>query len=296
MSQALQLLMTKKKLAKRFTNLKASLVKKNHKKLSQFFLAGAFLVLCFSCQSRSEKLYAQAYEKINQNQFAEAIELLESCAELEKDNLKKMKALLESARLLRFETQNYEQALKVLRIIVLESSDSKMRMLAQESIAEIYFDHLQNNTEALKEFLILEPLLQESKKKELVRLKIAQAQRFLGNNQAALEYIEVSLKNNSENKNSFLKLKAQILQAEQKYDEALKAYDTIFLNTKSYFISENLFSAVSSIQEEKKDYKQAIEYLEKNAEFISDKNYLEFRIKKFKEKQINKPFSKGIRK
>ncbi len=59
---------------------------------------------------------------------------------------------------------------------------------------------------------------------------------------------------------------------------------------------ENLFTAVSSLQEEKKDYKIAIEYLEKNANQIMDKNYLELRIKKLKEKQLAKPFSKGVRK
>ena len=171
-----------------------------------------------------------------------------------------------------------------------------MRLLSQESIAEIYFDHRQDYPAALNELLILEPLLQESKKKENIRLKIAQAQRFSGNNAAALEYVDVALKSSDALRNNFLKLKAQIFQSQQKYDEALKIYENIFLKTPDYFIHENLFSATSNIHEEKKDYKTAIEYLEKNANQIADKNYLEFRIKKLKEKQIAKPFSKGVRK
>lgn len=249
-----------------------------------------------SCRSRSEKLYIQAYEKINQNQFVEAIELLESSAELEKDNIKKTKALLEAARLLRFEIHDYERALKHLRTVVLESQDQKLRLLSQEAIVEIYFDHTQNYKDALQELLILEPLLPESKKKDAVRLKIAQALHLVENNQAALEYIDGVLKNISSNKNVFIKTKAQILQSQKKLDEALKIYEEIFSKTPKYFIDENLFSAVSLIQEEKKDYKVAIEYLTKNAGHIADKNYLELRLKKLKEKQINKPFSRGMRK
>ncbi len=288
--------MTKKKLAKKFINLKTLSDNKIQKTLSQIFFAGAFLFLSLSCQSRSEKLYSQAYEKINQNQFADAIELLKSSAALEKENLKKTKALFEAARLLRFEIHNYDAALVILRKIVLESEDAKLRLLSQESIAEIYFDHLQDYLLALNELLILEPLLLESKKKENVRLKIAQAQRFSGNNAAALEYVEVALKNSDALRNNFLKLKAQIFQSQQKYDEALKIYENMFLKTPEYFIRENLFAAVSAVQEEKKDYKTAIEYLEKNTNQIADKNYLELRIKKLKEKQLAKPFSKGVRK
>lgn len=266
---------------------------KIHLFVAFFICAQLFLV---GCRSRSEKLYAEAYEKINQNEFKSAIELLESSADLEKNNIKKTKALFEAARLLRFERQDYESALKHLRTVVLSSDDEKMRLLAQESICEIYFDHLQNYQEALKELLILEPLQPESKKKELLRLKTAQAQHLIGNGQAALEYIDSVLKISTVDKNPFLKLKAQVLQSENKFDEALKIYDQIYVSSQNYFKTENLFYAVSAIHEEKKDYKQGVEYLEKHNEEIADKNYLELRIKKLKEKQINKPFSKGVRK
>ena len=267
--------------------------------LKKIFLKGSVLIFIgaiFSCQSRSEKLYTAAYEKINSNEFLEAVELLESSADLEKNNIKKTKAWFEAARLLRFEIHNYEKALKILRTIVLRSEDAKMRILSEEAIAEIYYDNLQNYHEALKEFLILEPLLSEPQKKESIRFKIAQALRLTGYNQAALDYIEISLKNSAAEPAQLLKLKAQIFQNQQKYDEALNIYEEIFQKNPKYFSLDNLFSSVSAIHEEKKDYKIAIEYLEKNSDRIIDKNYLELRIKKFKEKQINKPFSKGVRK
>lgn len=256
-------------------------------------LPAAFI---FSCQSRSEKLYSAAYEKINQNEFKDAVELLESSAELEKNNIQKTKALFEAARLLRFEIHDYEKALSILRVIVLQSEDSKMRILSEEAIAEIYFDHLQNYNEALNEFLILEPLLKDPNKKEAVRFKIAQCLRLTGSNQAALDYIDISLKNNPDDPLQFFKLSAQIFQNQKKYDEALRVYEQILEKNPTYFWAENLFTAVSAIHEEKKDYKSGIEYLEKNSDRIPDKSYLELRIKKLKEKQINKPFSKGVRK
>jgi tetratricopeptide (TPR) repeat protein len=252
--------------------------------------------LTLSCQSRSEKLYSEAYEKISQNQFASAAKLLQASAELDKNNAQKTKALFEAARILRFEVHDYESALAIYRSIVLQSKDSKMRILSEEYIAEIYFENLQNYQVALQEFLILEPLLKDQKKKEAVRLKIAQSLWLTGNNEPALDYINLSLKNSAAEAHILLKLRAQIYQSQEKYDDALTAYDEIFKTNQSYFLQENLFTRVSSIHEDKQDYKVGIAYLEKHAAQITDKSYLELRIKKLKEKQINKPFSRGIRK
>ena len=48
--------------------------------------------------------------------------------------------------------------------------------------------------------------------------------------------------------------------------------------------------------EEKEDYFSSINFLEKNEEKIQDKAYLELRLKRLKEKLINKPLFKGRRK
>lgn len=249
-----------------------------------------------SCQSRSEKLYNQAYEKINEGQYLEAVRLLEDSSELEKNNIRKTKALFEAARLLRFEIQDYNKALLYYRKIILSSEDARMRLSSQEAVTEIYFENLQDYETALRELLVLEPLEVDSKRKDLVKLRIAQSYQLMGNFEASMEYIEASLKNPSTQKNAFLKLKAQIFLAQKKYDESLKAYQEILASDEFYFEKENLYVAISMVYEEKEDYKTALEYLEKHKDKISDQNYYELRYKRLKERQINKPFSKGMRK
>lgn len=270
--------------------------KKLAKKYTKVFLAAGILAAFVGCQSRADKYYDEAYEKINQNQFLDAVQLLESSIELEKNNNKKMRAMFEMARLLRFEIQDYARALVQLKKIVLLAEDPKIRLLSQEAISEIYFDNLQNYEAALKELLVVEPLLQEPEKKEKIKLKIAQAYRLTGHSEGALEYIETALKQGAKQKVYFLKLKSQILQSQQKQDQALEVLSEVYKADPQFFEKDNMYLSTALIYEEKQDYKKAIEYLEQNQSKISDKNYLELRIKRLKEKQANKPFNKGMRK
>jgi len=270
--------------------------KKPAKKFINVFLAACVVVALAGCKSRAEKYYDEAYDKINQNQFLDAVSLLESSIELEKNHNKKMRAMFEMARLLRFEIQDYPKALAQLKKIVLSAEDPKLRLLSQEAISEIYFDNLQDYEAALKELLVVEPLTSEPEKKEKIKLKIAQAYRLTGNSDASLEYIDAALKQGTKQKISFLKLKSQILQSQQKHDRAAEVLNEIYKTDPNLFEKDNMYLEMALIYEEKQDYKKAIEYLEQNKEKITDKNYLELRIKRLKEKQINKPFNKGMRK
>jgi tetratricopeptide (TPR) repeat protein len=255
-----------------------------------------FLLLVFSCEPRSSKLYNEAYEKIGENRYLEAIDLLESSAALEKDDLKKTKALFEAARLLRFEILDFNKAIIHLKKIVLQSTDEKSRLLSQEAIADIYFDNVQNYSQALKELLVLEPLVADKEKKESVRFKIAKCQHLTGNSKTALEYIESLIKSLEFQKRHFLLLKAQILQAQERFEEALLVYNEIEQLDPEFFKKESLYSSISLVLEEKQDYAKGIEFLERNRQNFVDQSYWELRMKRLKEKQLNKPFSRGMRK
>jgi len=248
-----------------------------------------------ACSSRAEKFFKLGQKKIEARQFLEAVDLLENSAELEKNNRKWSTTTFEIARILRFEIQDYNKALLVYKEMILKSEDVNLRILSQESIAEIYFEHIQDYTNALKEYLLLESLLQNDVKLEKTKLKIAQAYKYIGNLDTALEYIDVALKT-VKNKEHFLNLKAQIFLSQKKYDLALATYQQIYKNNIDFFRAENLYSSVVMVFEEKSDYKSAIAYINENKKYISDQNYLEIRLKRLNEKLINKPFNKGMRK
>lgn len=249
-----------------------------------------------ACQSRAEKFYHLAQEKIEQRQFLDAVDLLENSAELEKNNRLWSKTQFEIARILRFEIHDYNKALLVYRDLILKSEDASIRLLSQDAIAEIYFENIQDYTSAVKEYLLLESLIKDPEKLEKIRLKIAQCYRYTGSFKTALEYIEVFSASAKFEKNAFLKLKAQTYSSLGQYDEAVKNYNQILASDPKYFLEENLYIAVAMAYEEKQDYKAAINYLQQNKNKIKDQAYFDLRIKRLNEKLVNKPFTNGVRK
>jgi len=259
-----------------------------------FFVFLSFFV--FSCTPQSDRNYTEAYAEIEKGHFRIATDLLEKAAQQEKDDKKRTKAYVEAARIARFEIQDFERAIRLNRQIILKSTDSRQRLLAQDAIAEIYFENIQNYSLALKEMLVLEQLNQGAEQNEKLRFKIAHAQFLSGNIPSALEYIDASLKSPVSDRKNLLKLKAQVLIAQKKFDEALVCYEEIFKIDADFFQRENLYISTSIVYEEKEDYGSALSYLQKHQEQIKDKAYLELRVKRLKERLTNKPLFKGRRK
>lgn len=286
------------KLLKKFTSNIRRFSKKNQKVYFLNFLVFLNLLSLFftACSSQSDRLYQEAYSEIEKGHFRIAIDLLEKAAVSEKDVKKQTKAYVEAARIARFEIQDFDRAIRINRQIILKAAEAKQRFTAQSTVAEIYLENIQNYNQALKEMLILEQLNIGAEEKEKLKFKIAQAQFLSGNSSAALEYLDNSLKTPISDKKVILKLKAQILVSLKKFDEALRCYDEIKKIDLDFFTRENLFILMSIVYEEKEDYATALSFLEKNQNSIKDKSYLELRIKRLRERLVNKPLFKGKRK
>lgn len=273
--------------------MKTKLAKKYIKKL--LALVAAIVSLC-ACQPTAERLHNKAATEIEKGHFRLAVDLLERSSEAEKSDIIKYATLLEAARITRFEIQDYERAIRQYRKIILQSPDEQQRIESQRAIAEIYLENLQNYSAAQRELQILEPLIKNLKDKERVKLKTAQALYLTGNYQSAIEEIDISIKESQHEKQNFMKLKAQVLVAQKNYKEAIAIYQNIFKHYPEFFEKENLFMATSVVYEENEKYAEALDYLLKNEKQIKDKAYFELRVKRLKERLVNKPFYKGKRK
>lgn len=269
---------------------------KPQKKYIKIFLILQVFVFINACKPASEKIYNEAYNEIEKGHFRVAANLLEKSAELELNNSTKNKYLLEAARIIRFEIQDYERAIRVYRKIILQSQEENKRISAQEAIAEIYLENLFNYNKALKELQILEPLIKNTNDKEKIKLKIVLTQYLTGNFSQALEEINSAMISAKDEVLNFLKIKAQVLVAQKKYKEAITIYLEIYNRDAQYFEKENLFIATSVVYEENEDYAEALQYLIKHEAQIKDKSYYELRYKRLKERLVNKPFYKGKRK
>lgn len=270
------------------------------RKFTRPALALGFFSLCWiattSCTPASDRIYTEAREEIEKGHFRLALDLLIRAAEAEKSSERKFRNYIEAARIARFEIQDYERAIRLNNVIILKSADEKQRISAQESIAEIYFENLQNYSQALKELQTLEPLVKDAQQKERVRLRICQALYLTGDASRALDEINLALKTATTEVLSFLKVKAQALVALKKYNEALNVYGQILESNPEYFEKENLFVAASVVYEENEDFSAALRYLNTHADKIKDKAYLELRYRRLKERMVNKPLFQGKRK
>lgn len=256
----------------------------------------AALVYISACTPAPDRLYNEAYAEIEKGHFRIAVDLLEKSANLEKQNQKKFKHLIEAARLARFEIQDYERSIRIYRSVILGAEDVDQRISSQRAVSEIYLENLQSYGPALKELQVLEPLVKDENEREKIKFRIAQAHFLTGDNQQAIEEINTSLKTAKNEILNFLKLKAQVQIAEKKLKEAILTYNEIFKRDPVFFQTENLFIAVSVVYEENEEYKEALEYLTKFEKQIKDKAYFELRYKRLKERLANKPLFKGRRK
>ena len=282
------------KLAKKFIKLNFFKLEKLTQ-AAPILLSAAVLFLT-ACVPQSEKIYNEAYQEIEKGHFRVALSLLEQSAQIEKNDKKKTKALVEAARISRFEIQDFDRAIRLYRKIILKSQDAKQRVNAQQAVSEIYLENLQNYSQALKELLILEQLDMDPVQKQKIKLRIAQAQFLTGNAAAALDNIDAALKVDKIEAKHFYKLKAEVLISIKKFDEALASYEEIRKLDEKFFADENLYIATSITYEEKQDYQSALAYLEKYKSKIKDLSYFELRQKRLKEKLTNKPLFQGRRK
>ena len=266
------------------------------KSINKIIIISALALVGAGCAPRSEVLYDQASTEIQKGHFRIAADLLERSAMVEKNNYNRNRYLTEAGRVIRFEIQDFDRAIRVFRKIILEAEDESQRIQAQEAITEIYLENLQDYQNALKELQLLEPLLKETKKKERVRLRIAQALYLTGNYQQALEEIEAAQKYIQYHEYNYAKLKGEVFTAQKKYKEAIANYEALRQKAPEYFAKENLYIAASIVYEENEQYADALNYLKKYESQIADKAYYELRIKRIKERLANKPLSKGLRK
>ena len=261
------------------------------------FINIILLLLVGSCTPRAERLANQAEKYLDSKDYLKGVELLEEASLLSRSNENWSKYNFEIARILRFEIQDYNKALLVLRKLILKSENADLRLKSQMAISDIYFENLQDYPAAIKEYLLLEPLIKNNDELiTIIKFKIAQSYKYLGNYDLALDTIETAFKLNNSNITHLLKLKGQILQSKGNLNEALNTYVFLLKNHEKYFFKDNVYIDYILALEEKQDFTVALDFLKKFDAQIENKNFIDFKLKRFTKKQIDKPLAKGLRK
>ncbi|MCC6277297.1 MAG: tetratricopeptide repeat protein [Oligoflexia bacterium] len=191
-----------------------------------------------------------------------------------------------------YEVRNFEKAAFFFRHIVRYSRKPADARWAQERLAEIYYEKLNNYPQAILEFQRLLQSGESNEEADEYRLKLARSYYFMGNfEQAILEVNEFTrLHSNSSKLFEMLMVKADSMLALKNYDGALTLYAEIERTYPENLELYRVKLSKSLVYEEKEDWNNAVRELEDIRGQYPYPDVLELKIKSIlrrKEKKRN---------
>lgn len=208
-----------------------------------------------------------------------------------------LEAARRGARLSTLEIKDYQKAVDFYKHLVMYSEDPKERLEAQKRIATIYFENLTNYAAAIEEYSKLIKLLGPKDETFELRLNIAKSYFQLNKfDQARIETEELLEKTLSpDQKFDVLMFKGNLLLTEKKLDEAIQTFNQIMSQYKEKAHKENVGLTIAVVYEEKGEFNKAIELLKGLRETYSPPEFIDFKINRLKERQLNQPGASGLK-
>ncbi len=257
------------------------------------------IISLISCTSAEELEYKEAESAKDKGQFTQAIIHYEKTIRRAPKSKFALKSSREAARIASTETKDFKKAIEFYRHLVVYSKDINERTSAQRQIAQIYFDQLTDYNKAIVEYSRL--LEGTHTQEELVqyRLSIARSYYYLNNfSQAESEVADLLVlpQINDQLKFDLLMLKGNIAMTQKDLTKAIDVYKQLVSEFPERAMAENVGLSLALCYEEIKDYKLAIETLETLKKSYSTPEYIEIRIKRLKDREVNLPGARGLRK
>lgn len=268
------------------------------KKIKSNYLLILISLFFFGC-TNSEFIYYQRARQLSSSQdYLEALKLYDKVIQKSIDSAVGLKAAREAAKICFFQIKDYKKSINYYKLLVVYSDDSKERLDSQKQIASIYFDHLNQYPESVIEYSKLLQMNEGFLNEFEYRTKIAKSYFFQNNFAQALSEADELLQKKPKDEYEFplLLLKANILTSSKKMDEAIKILELLLARHPKLATQENIHLVLSLAYEEKKEFNNAIEILEKFKEETKDKEFVIIRIERLKQRLLNAPGSKGLRK
>lgn len=257
------------------------------------------LILIFvsflSCNSAEDRLLQEARSETEKGRFKDAVVALEKFLVRSPDSKETVSAAREAARLLFYEIQDFNKAIKFYRILVLSAPDPVERLNAQKQIVSIYFDHLMDYPQAIIEINKMIVMLSSQKEKTEYKMKVARAYYYQNNFIQAENEVDEFLRVDQPDDLRFdmLFLKGNINLAKKDIPKSIEIFRKIILDFPERAVKENVGLTLSVCLEEQKDYKGAIEVLEKMRALYSTPEYIDIRIHRLRGRLKNLPGARG---
>lgn len=263
-------------------------------------LSFGFLLLPFlwSCQKSIEKEYRRAEAEARNQNWRTALSLYDDILHVEPSSEIALKAARDGARIASLEVKDYNRAVPFYRHLVFHSHEPSETIVAQKQLIEIYFEQLQDYPRAIEEISRLLQVEKDVGQRTDYRVKLARSYFHMNNFAQASAELEEILRgpHGSEADFDLKLLKANVLTAAKKFDEAAVILRELMEKWREKAIQENVPMTLAVCFEEKGDFKSAIQVLESVKASHAVPEYVELRLKRLRERSLNQPGARGFKK
>ncbi len=248
-----------------------------------------------SCTSTEQKEMSDAKVETGRGHFRIALSHLEKIIIRSPQSELGIEAAREAARISFFDLKDFPKAAIHYQQIVLSSKNSEERLGAQKQIVAVYFDQLQDYPKAVVELNKLVVMLRNPQDQMDYRIKLARAYYYQNNFAQAENEVDEFIRSSppKEQKFEMLFLKGNIRLAQKDLPGAIAVFKTLLFDFPERAAKDNVAMILSVCYEELRDFKSAIEVLEKLKSTHPIPEYIDLRVKRLRERLKNLPASSG---
>lgn len=267
--------------------------------IARWVCALLLLSTCAGCSLSLDWLRQyRAQRAIAKQDYAGAVVILRQIMDLSVESEKSLVAARQGARIAHLDAKNYPEAIEFYRVVVLRSEDPLERKSAQQFIAQIYFENLQDFDHAVAEYEKLLKLDVTPQEKFRYRLNLAKCYFQMNNLEQALAELDLlqGLKPTGDDHYDMRTLRANILVAAKQLAPAAEAWESLIRDFPERSNKENVALNLVVCYEELQEFDKAVTVLERMRPSYPNPDFLNLRIERLKEKQANLPGARGWKK
>lgn len=241
--------------------------------------------------------YMRARRAMVSHDYPAAVSIFQTLMQKQPDSPRALSSSRQGARIAHLELKNYFLAVEFYKHIILRSQDALERKSAQQYVAQIYFENIQDYEKGVIEYERLLKLTETAQEQFRFRLNLAKCHLQLNNLDQATNELDMilALKLQPDEIFEAKVLKANILTSAHRLPEAAAMWEEVLKEFPERSQKENVALNLVVCYEEMKDFGKAIEVLERMKADYPNPDFLNVRITRLKERRSNQPGAQGWR-
>ncbi len=272
------------------------------RRFSKFILTGALLTIAWGLPgctfSFSSIEYKRGVSAQEDGKAKDAVKHFDRVIKRDPESELALKSARKASRLALFELKDFKSAIEYFHYLVVHSRDAGERLEAQKEIADIAFEKLTDYRRAIAEYNKLLELKTSPDEFLDYKLRVAKAYYYSNDFYQAETEAKSALRVAEKGPQKFdLELfLANVYFNTKRVNEAIDVYQRLIKDYPDLSEKENVHMSIVVGYEELEKFDEAIALLQDMKSFYKEKQFLDLKIDRLKERKANLPGSKGLRK